>query len=519
MEQVFISSLTHHFNLRHHNINKPSPIYIVIRWSGKQYKIPLGVKVLPQHFEHNKAIVGAYMSEMDNINNKIVNERILEYQKCFLSLQQLILNNPDGDIISFINQLFTMVKRRETKKELAIAIITRTFIDQPMKDSTRKQYDTILNEFIDYIKSKGNVYIEDITPQFMGEYLNYLRNSKVTHKITGEKVYLEDNTVKNRFEVITTILGYVEKVGLIDNVEKIKKLTPRKNDNTFENQIYLDEDEIETLRNVNLKPNLDKVRKIFLFQMELGQRISDIQALVGKDIKPLINDGTIEITQKKTGTKVYPPLNEYCILLLEEWEYKIPDFNVNKVNPLLKEIGELCGFNTPCHCQERRKGELYTYDVPKYKLISTHSARRSFITNGIKSGISSHLIKGISGHKSAEFDKYNRASNKDLSRAFVNAKMGNAPQAPSTLNPDPIPEQIDNGLIMELKNVLVMLGVAPYDWINEFSIDNLFRMIHNREELIRQKTGVDYKTLKEIFNGDGNIKERTTRLRDLLQNK
>ena len=40
------------------------------------------------------------------------------------------------------------------------------------------------------------------------------------------------------------------------------------------------------------------------------------------------------------------------------------------------------------------------YNLPKYKFVSSHTARRSFCTNAFKAGMPIQDIMAISGHKS-----------------------------------------------------------------------------------------------------------------------
>jgi integrase len=55
-------------------------------------------------------------------------------------------------------------------------------------------------------------------------------------------------------------------------------------------------------------------------------------------------------------------------------------------------------------------------EVPMYELISTHTARRSFITIMLNSGVPDKAIMKITGHKSINnFQVYYRPSNEVLS--------------------------------------------------------------------------------------------------------
>ena len=78
-EQVFVSeAIRFHFNLRKPKSHKPTPIFMVVRVRCKQYKIPTGVKVLPDHWNMKMqvAYVGNRLSLLGNSNNLIENERL-----------------------------------------------------------------------------------------------------------------------------------------------------------------------------------------------------------------------------------------------------------------------------------------------------------------------------------------------------------------------------------------------------------------------------------------------------------
>jgi integrase len=52
----------------------------------------------------------------------------------------------------------------------------------------------------------------------------------------------------------------------------------------------------------------------------------------------------------------------------------------------------------PVIIRERKNGLCYKRTLPKYDLISSHRARRSFATNAYLSGIPSISIMQITGH-------------------------------------------------------------------------------------------------------------------------
>lgn len=516
--QFFISDVSKNYNLRHHIMGKPSPIYLVIRVKEKQYKISLGIKVLPEHWNKCKAMVSPLLTKLDNLNNNEVNKKIFEYDGKYSEFIAYLCSNPEQlDNIDNAINTFKEVKKKENRP-LAIAVLRTLLREKPMGDSSRKIFNQQLDNFYEYLKTlKKDIHMDDIDVTLMRNYLNYLHNSTCTHSITGETVYLEDNSVKIVFGNILTILGYAEKADMID-LSKIRKLKEKGRDKTEENQVYLNDDEFEVMKNIQLKDNLDIIRDLFLLQLELGQRFSDITELMGKKLS--IKDNIINIIQKKTGTRVTIPLTPYAIEIIKKYNYILPNSTNNKMNIGLKEIGKLCGFNEMCECRESRNGKPYIYSVEKYKLIGTHTARRSFVSNNVKGGISTELIKAITGHKSGAFDRYNRVEQEDLARAFVKAKQGNVPSNDIPVNPEP--PECQNKAVMgddcnTLKKVLIMLGENPLDFIDIDDVEILYRKVILKENKICEIYGCDFKTLKEIFNSDMTIREKIELVQNLME--
>jgi integrase len=90
-----------------------------------------------------------------------------------------------------------------------------------------------------------------------------------------------------------------------------------------------------------------------------------------------------------------------------------------KMNFALKEIGKLAGLDASTQVTKTRAGLLETHVLPKYKLITTHTARRSFATNAYLSGVSSLAIMKITGHKSeSSFMKYIKGSQEENATAL-----------------------------------------------------------------------------------------------------
>jgi integrase len=68
----------------------------------------------------------------------------------------------------------------------------------------------------------------------------------------------------------------------------------------------------------------------------------------------------------------------------------------------LKEVGKACGVDKPVEVVKFIGGKRINKAVPKYELITTHTGRRTFITNSLEKGMLPKELMQITGHKNFE---------------------------------------------------------------------------------------------------------------------
>ncbi|MFZ2901201.1 MAG: site-specific integrase [Saprospiraceae bacterium] len=184
--------------------------------------------------------------------------------------------------------------------------------------------------------------------------------------------------------------------------------------------VYLNERELEHLFSLELEGRLANVRDLFLIGAYSGLRFSDFSQVKAENIQPIESKGkTVEclvITTQKTKQKVVLPLtNPILRAVLERHGWKAPRAISNqKLNNYLKELAQLAGFTQEVEISEYKAGRQMKKAVPKWELISSHTARRSFCTNAYKRGVPVPDIMRFSGHTSVQtFMKYIRAGQEE----------------------------------------------------------------------------------------------------------
>jgi integrase len=68
------------------------------------------------------------------------------------------------------------------------------------------------------------------------------------------------------------------------------------------------------------------------------------------------------------------------------------------MNQYLKDICELCEFTSPVTVVQYIDGKRKDVCFPKWKLIATHAARRTFICTALAAGIAPQVIMKYTGH-------------------------------------------------------------------------------------------------------------------------
>ena len=170
--------------------------------------------------------------------------------------------------------------------------------------------------------------------------------------------------------------------------------------------IYLTDTEINKIYNFDFSysQRLQNAKDLFIIGLRTGLRISDFMYI--KEIN--LKQGFIHIETKKTGQKVIIPLHQQIKEIYNRRGGLPYAISHQKFNLYIKEICKLVGIDeltegAIMNTQTKRKEQgIY----PKYKLVSSHTCRRSFASN-LYGKLPNRVIMDITGHKTeTQFLKY-----------------------------------------------------------------------------------------------------------------
>ena len=94
--------------------------------------------------------------------------------------------------------------------------------------------------------------------------------------------------------------------------------------------------------------------------------------------------------------------------ILEKYSFELPaEISNQKFNEYIKDVCRIAGINGTETITKTVGGNIVTEKFEKWKLVSSHTGRRSFCTNMYKRGLPTLMIMSISGHTTEQsFLKY-----------------------------------------------------------------------------------------------------------------
>lgn len=262
-----------------------------------------------------------------------------------------------------------------------------------------KDYKSLQNAIIDYqIYKSTELSLNDInSKEFILSFRNFLSIKHPEKCIT--KGELNDNTINKRLSALKTFYSYIEENEVFTFKKQLFKF---ENSGYHNNVVVLSLDEIKQLTELQLNDIDKKIIDVFVMNCFMALRFSDLKTLSPNDFfKDELGNTILKKENKKTGFYSQVPLNKTAINILEKYNYKIPRFTNQYFNRQLQNILEENNLFSELVVKKRRVlKENKDYSVMKRELISSHTCRRSFITNCVNANIPIHSIMLGSGHTS-----------------------------------------------------------------------------------------------------------------------
>ena len=271
------------------------------------------------------------------------------------------------------------------------------------KKATITKYNSTKKTLMGFEQDYYPLSFDKMTMQFYLDFKTY--STEVSKHL--------NNTISKNLRNIKTFLAWAEIHPKKYNTKTDYKRFKGENDEP--EPIYLNESELQKFENFKAPQDssLWRSRDIFVFQCYTGQRIGDILGLKKQDIR-LIESGPAKewVLYQEKGNKKYPIyipildtadeiLNRYCVnkqngdLVFAGQCAVIVNRNIKKIAKDVKIDTIITKVN---YCGKKR----VQVTEPKYKLIGTHTARKTFISLSLQRGMRPEQLKAITGHTSVK---------------------------------------------------------------------------------------------------------------------
>jgi integrase len=391
---------------------KETSVYLGITHDGRYLKASTGIRLLPKHFDVRNQRVKSSHIDCVELNIRLDHLR----QAIVASHYTLIMKGKEPSAAKIKALMIEHTKGASTKLTTTDFFkILDQFIEEKkkvFKPQTIKNYGSYKSAMKKYVRAGHTLNIDDIGEAkwrsiytFFQEELGYLNNS-----------------IAKQGRCTKAFCNWMYDKGYIDNQE-YKKIPDKEDDIDI---IYLTWDEINSLGDLDLSGHekLTQTRDMFLFQIHTGQRISDLLTLGTTDI--ITEEGVTYWRNYQTKgsrtTPTYIPLSETALSILKKYtsgldvEMRVfAKTNSTKYNAEIKQVCKLAGIDADISITRYSGNRKIEITKKKYELITSHIARKTFISIGLRRGIPKDIIMKITGHR----DERSVRAYLNLDRDFV----------------------------------------------------------------------------------------------------
>lgn len=391
------------------------------------------------------ACIAPYWSKDEQLLQNVTKSLVKEYSEAVL-LNKVEIDEINSDINllkanilsierSFHNKEISSKLVIDKLKELANPKIVKSepknlvfdYIDKYIEENQQtrvkgslKVYGTLKNHLKDFeAYRKKRVTFDEIDYNFFQEFQAYLFQKERT--VAGEVKKLFNSTIAKQIKTLKTFLTYARTSG----IQISRSYEDFKTQKDEKDVIALTQEEFDLIWGCDLSSNgkLDRVRDIFCFSCSTGLRWSDIENLEWHNIR----GNEISITVHKTREKLIIPLNTVSSKILNKYRdlsstKPLPSISGQNFNVYIKDLCKKLEIDTLIETVRNRGAERIQEVNPKYKLISAHTGRKTFVTLSLAKGIAAEYIMRITGHKDYKsFKRYIDIGEKNKRQVVVDA--------------------------------------------------------------------------------------------------
>lgn len=232
---------------------------------------------------------------------------------------------------------------------------------------------------------------------FFNRFKNYLSNKH------------NNNTTHKRISCLKTFMYWIEEKGMFF----FKSSVFRYKIKTFRTKfVTLSREEIQQLQDLEIEnKNWAKIIDVFVCNCFMSLRFSDLMTMEkGEFTQDEDGDYTYTKRNEKTDVEIEVSIVPSALTILQKYDFKLPTYTNQYFNRQLQYILEQFDLFPEIVKKTYLQGDEPAYkECKKRELVTSHTARRSFITNSISENVNLNAIQAATGHTQlGTLSKYNK---------------------------------------------------------------------------------------------------------------
>lgn len=325
-----------------------------------------------------------------------------------------------NSVLSFLEQ--TQKPTFESVSEYTDATMTKMENGLILTDKGSKYSDSTIRLYKSFLK-----YFE----MFEGQIGKNILFSDLSHNLGSVfgSFLAEQNLTKNSISAILkkfkSILNFAFRDGISAwNGAGLKTPTEKTP------KIYLTLAEIKTMKDSKMTFGQKQVMDVFIVQCFTGFRYDTLIKFLRSPlayVKEHEGESYIDIISDKTNEQSVVPLGSTVIEVIKKYNGGMPTYSEEYINRTIKNIAKNSGIVGMIPTRITRGGQMIEELVPKYSQISTHTARRTFVSLlKQEKDVQDKEIMAMTGHKSEkQLSEYNRSSKFEIVLPILGNKFFN----------------------------------------------------------------------------------------------
>ncbi|TNJ44524.1 tyrosine-type recombinase/integrase [Tamlana fucoidanivorans] len=370
---------------------------------NKQFKYSTGEKIEPKHwsFKENRPKIKG--SQRDANASAIVTQ-LNRYTNKFEEIEAWHTKTGEEFTTKNLKNSFDIEFKKVSSKKNLFYDAYDKFMEEKQKrnewkPSTVKRYNNIKNHLIQFEeKKKYKLTFSKINNKFYTEFINYCYNT-LDHNT---------NTFSRNIGLFKTFMFWALKEKFTYNDTFTSFVKPER---VITKEVALTIDQVKAIFEFKPKTKkLEQVRDVFVFQCLTGLRYGELKLVNER----CVIDNILIIHEEKDVSKEPRkiPLFEISNYLLKKYSYKLPLLSNQKQNEYVKDVFEEADFTHEVEYSRTKNKHQEIKHKPFNKRISTHSARRTFVSIMKKKGIADKTIMEMTGHRDFKtFNTYYKVDN------------------------------------------------------------------------------------------------------------